>query len=42
MKVRNVEIILDNMSSFEFRRFMKKPIKKRWRILRKKARKDKL
>lgn len=34
MKARNVAIILDNMTSFGFWLFMKKPILKRYMILR--------
>jgi len=39
MKIKNIEIILDNMSSFEFWIFMGYSSKERWRILRKKGKK---
>lgn len=41
MKVKNIAVILKNMSSFEFWVFMGHPPKERWRILREKAKKEK-
>lgn len=39
MKIQHIEKILNKMTNFEFWVFMKMPIRKRWGILRNKARK---